>query len=59
MFVTFEGIDWSGKSTQAELLSEWLRAQGRTVLATRERLEVMIASSSGYASATAIPSPFQ
>jgi dTMP kinase len=36
MFVTFEGIDWSGKSTQAELLSEWLRAQGRTVLATRE-----------------------
>lgn len=36
MFVTFEGIDWSGKSTQAELLSEWLRVQGRTVLATRE-----------------------
>ena len=28
-------------------------------LATRERLEVMIASSSGYASATSIPSPFQ
>ena len=36
MFVTFEGVDWSGKSTQAELLADWLRAQGRTVLATRE-----------------------
>ena len=36
MFVTFEGVDWSGKSTQAELLAAWLREQGRTVLATRE-----------------------
>ena len=36
MFVTFEGIDGSGKSTQAELLARWLREQGRTVLATRE-----------------------
>jgi dTMP kinase len=36
MFVTFEGIDGSGKSTQAELLAGWLREQGRTVLATRE-----------------------
>jgi dTMP kinase len=36
MFVTFEGIDWSGKSTQAELLADWLRGQGRTVLETRE-----------------------
>ena len=36
MFVSFEGVDWSGKSTQARLLVEWLRAQGRTVLATRE-----------------------
>jgi dTMP kinase len=36
MFVTFEGIDWSGKSTQAELLVEWLRELGRTVLSTRE-----------------------
>ena len=36
MFVTFEGVDWSGKSTQVELLAVWLRKQGRTVLATRE-----------------------
>jgi dTMP kinase len=36
MFVTFEGVDWSGKSTQAELLAAWLREQGRTVLSTRE-----------------------
>jgi dTMP kinase len=36
MFLTFEGIDGSGKSTQAELLAGWLREQGRTVLSTRE-----------------------
>jgi len=36
MFVTFEGVDWSGKSTQAELLAQWLREQGRTVCLTRE-----------------------
>src|SRR5579871_1543975 len=36
MFVSFEGVDWSGKSTQAELLAGWLRAEGRTVVATRE-----------------------
>jgi dTMP kinase len=36
MFVTFEGVDWSGKSTQAELLAGWLRGQGREVVATRE-----------------------
>ena len=34
--MTFEGVDWSGKSTQAGLLADWLREQGRTVLATRE-----------------------
>ena len=36
MFVTFEGIDWSGKSTQAKLLAAWLERQGRVVLTTRE-----------------------
>jgi dTMP kinase len=36
MFLTFEGVDWSGKSTQAELLTAWLRGQGRSVLSTRE-----------------------
>ncbi len=36
MFVTFEGLDGSGKTTQAELLSARLRADGEDVLATRE-----------------------
>jgi dTMP kinase len=36
VFVTFEGVDGSGKTTQAELLGEALGRDGRNVVATRE-----------------------
>jgi dTMP kinase len=36
MFVSFEGADGSGKSTQAELLSETLAAEAHEVVLTRE-----------------------
>lgn len=36
VFITLEGGDGSGKTTQAELLRGWLTSRGRTVLRTRE-----------------------
>jgi dTMP kinase len=36
MFVSFEGLDAAGKTTQVELLSEVLLREGREVVATRE-----------------------
>jgi len=36
VFLTFEGIDGSGKSSQAKILAETLRTQGHSVVLTRE-----------------------
>jgi dTMP kinase len=36
LFITLEGGDGSGKSTQAALLEQWLAGLGRTVVRTRE-----------------------
>ena len=36
MFITFEGLDGSGKTTQAKLLAQFLRDEGRDTVTTRE-----------------------
>lgn len=36
LFITVEGGEGAGKSTQMELIADWLAAQGRNVVRTRE-----------------------
>ncbi len=36
MYILFEGPDFSGKSTQVKIVSDWMREAGRPVLATKE-----------------------
>ncbi|HEX4521098.1 MAG TPA: dTMP kinase [Gaiellaceae bacterium] len=36
MFISFEGQDGSGKTTQVGLLADWLREEGHEVVSTRE-----------------------
>ena len=36
LFITFEGGDGAGKTTQSDILIAWLEGQGRTVVTSRE-----------------------
>ena len=36
LFVTFEGIEGSGKTTQIKDLASWLKKKGKKVILTRE-----------------------
>ncbi len=36
MFITFEGLDFSGKSTQTKMLADRLNTQGYSVIVLRE-----------------------
>lgn len=36
LFLTLDGLDGAGKTTQAALLADWLRARGRTVTECRD-----------------------
>jgi dTMP kinase len=36
IFISFEGVEGTGKSTQARLLRDWLEGQGRECVLTRE-----------------------
>ena len=39
-FIVFEGIDGSGKTTQAKILAEWLAKQGKEAVLTAEPTEL-------------------
>jgi len=45
MFISFEGIDGCGKSTQLTMLREWLEARGHRVLTVREPGATMLSES--------------
>ena len=45
MFISFEGIDGSGKSTQLMMLKEWLEERGRNVITVREPGATMLSES--------------